>query len=145
APAGTLAGVSAFQIHISDHEITTPGDAPDVLVAMNPAALRSELHQLADGGTLVVNGDAFNERNLNKAGYQADPLRDGSLQRHTVFEVPMTSLTKEAVAHLGVKPRDAERSKNFFALGLLSWMYTRPEKPTLDWIEERFRHDATVV
>src|SRR5699024_4589303 len=121
------------------------GAAPDVVGAVERAAVRSELRRLAAGGAPVVHGDAVHERNLNKAGYQADPLRDGSLQRHTVFEVPMTSLTKEAVAHLGVKPRDAERSKNFFALGLLSWMYTRPEKPTLDWIEERFRHDATVV
>ena len=138
APAGTLAGVSAFQVHISDHEITTPGDAPNVLVAMNPAALRSELHRLVDGGTLLVNTDAFDERNLTKAGYTANPLTDGSLDHVTVYEVPMTTLTKDAVAALGVKPRDAERSKNFFALGLISWMYTRPEAPTLAWIDEKF-------
>ncbi|MCU1355334.1 MAG: 2-oxoacid:acceptor oxidoreductase, alpha subunit [Acidimicrobiales bacterium] len=138
APAGTLAGVSAFQVHISDHDITTPGDAPNVLVAMNPAALRSELHHLADGGTVIVNTDAFEERNLTKAGYRSDPLADGSLDRYTVYEVPMTTLTKDAVASLGVKPRDAERSKNFFALGLISWMYTRPSEPTLTWIEEKF-------
>jgi 2-oxoglutarate ferredoxin oxidoreductase subunit alpha len=138
APAGTLAGVSAFQVHISDHEITTPGDAPNVLVAMNPAALRSELHRLVDGGTLLVNTDAFDERNLAKAGYAANPLTDGSLDHVTVYEVPMTTLTKDAVAALGVKPRDAERSKNFFALGLISWMYTRPEAPTLTWIDEKF-------
>jgi 2-oxoglutarate ferredoxin oxidoreductase subunit alpha len=138
APAGTLAGVSAFQVHISDHEITTPGDAPNVLVAMNPAALRSELHRLVDGGTVIVNTDAFEERNLTKAGYRSDPLADGSLDRYKVYEVPMTTLTKDAVAELGVKPRDAERSKNFFALGLISWMYTRPEGPTLSWIDEKF-------
>ncbi len=138
APAGTLAGVSAFQVHISDHEITTPGDAPNVLVAMNPAALRSELHHLADGGTVIVNTDAFDERNLTKAGYRTDPLADGSLERFKVYEVPMTSLTKDAVAPLGVKPRDAERSKNFFALGLISWMYTRPSEPTLEWIDAKF-------
>ena len=126
APAGTLAGVSAFQVHISDHEITTPGDAPNVLVAMNPAALRNELPRLEPGGTLIVNTDTFDERNLTKAGYDADPLADGSLEGYTVYEVPMTSLTNEAVEPLGVKPRDAERSKNFFALGLVSWMYTRP-------------------
>jgi 2-oxoglutarate ferredoxin oxidoreductase subunit alpha len=130
--------VSAFQVHISDHEITTPGDAPNVLVAMNPAALRSELHRLVDGGTLIVNTDAFDERNLTKAGYTANPLTDGSLDHVTVYEVPMTTLTKDAVAALGVKPRDAERSKNFFALGLISWMYTRPEEPTLAWIDEKF-------
>ncbi len=138
APAGTLAGVSAFQVHISDHEITTPGDAPNVLVAMNPAALRSELNRLAEGGTLLINTDAFDDRNLTKAGYRVSPLTDGSLDRYTVYEVPMTKLTKDAVAPLGVKPRDAERSKNFFALGLVSWMYTRPSEPTLTWIAEKF-------
>jgi 2-oxoglutarate ferredoxin oxidoreductase subunit alpha len=138
APAGTLAGVSAFQVHISDHEITTPGDAPNVLVAMNPAALRNELPRLEAGGTVIVNVDAFEERNLTKAGYAADPLTDGSLDAFTVFEVPMTSLTQGAVEPLGVKPRDAERSKNFFALGLVSWMYTRPVEETVTWIEQRF-------
>ncbi|MGQ0432184.1 MAG: 2-oxoacid:acceptor oxidoreductase subunit alpha [Microthrixaceae bacterium] len=138
APAGTLAGVSAFQVHISDHEITTPGDAPNVLVAMNPAALRNELERLEPGGTLIVNEDAFDERNLTKAGYTVSPLSDGSLDGYTVFEVPMTSLTLGAVEPLGVKPRDAERSKNFFALGLVSWMYTRPVADTITWIEQRF-------
>jgi 2-oxoglutarate/2-oxoacid ferredoxin oxidoreductase subunit alpha len=138
APAGTLAGVSAFQIHISDHEITTPGDAPNVLVAMNPAALQSELHTLEEGGTLIVNVDAFEERNLTKAGYAENPLNNGSLEGYTVYEVPMTSLTKGACAPLGIKPRDADRSKNFFALGLVSWMYTRPVEPTLQWIAKRF-------
>ena len=138
APAGTLAGVSAFQVHISDHEITTPGDAPNVLVAMNPAALRNELPRLESGGTIIVNVDAFEDRNLAKAGYAANPLEDASLSGYTVFEVPMTSLTQRAVEPLGVKPRDAERSKNFFALGLVSWMYTRPVADTLLWIEQRF-------
>jgi 2-oxoglutarate ferredoxin oxidoreductase subunit alpha len=145
APAGTLAGVSAFQVHISDHEITTPGDAPNVLVAMNPAALRAELPDLAEGGTVLVNEDAFEERNLTKAGYRTNPLTDGSLERYTVYEVPMTTLTKDAVAPLGVKPRDAERSKNFFALGLISWMYTRPSEPTLAWIEEKFAKTPLVA
>src|SRR5438045_6739126 len=138
APAGTLAGVSAFQIHISDHEITTPGDAPNVLVAMNPAALKSELHLLEPGGTIIANSDTFDERNLAKAGYKENPLADGSLAGYTLYEVPMTSLTKEAAAPLGVKPRDADRSKNFFALGLVSWTYTPPVAPTLHWITERF-------
>jgi 2-oxoglutarate ferredoxin oxidoreductase subunit alpha len=138
APAGTLAGVSAFQIHISDHDITTPGDAPQVLVAMNPAALRAELPRLESGGALIVNTDPFEERNLAKAGYQDNPLTDGSLEGYRVFEIPMTQLTKDAVAPLGVKPRDAERSKNFFALGLVSWMYTRPVEPTVTWIEAKF-------
>jgi 2-oxoglutarate ferredoxin oxidoreductase subunit alpha len=138
APAGTLAGVSAFQVHISDHEITTPGDAPNVLVAMNPAALHSDLHLLEPGGTVIINVDAFDERNLAKAGYTDSPLEDDTLKGYTSYEVPMTSLTKEAVADLGVKPRDAERSKNFFALGLVSWMYTRPTEPTISWIEAKF-------
>src|SRR5262245_63889266 len=138
APAGTVFGVSAFQVHISDHDITTPGDAPNVLVAMNPAALMSELDKLEPGGTLIVNDDTFDERSLKKAGYEDNPLTDGSLKGYTVYEVPMTSLTKQACEPLGVKPRDAERSKNFFALGLISWMYTRPEQSTLDWINDKF-------
>ena len=141
APAGTIAGVSAFQVHISDHDITTPGDAPNVLVAMNPAALKSQLGSLDRGGTLIVNTDTFDDRNLAKAGYDENPLSDGSLGGYTVYEVPMTHLTKDAVAPLGVKPRDAERSKNFFALGLVSWMYTRPEAPTLDWIHSQVRQE----
>ena len=138
APAGTLAGVSAFQVHISDHDITTPGDAPNVLVAMNPAALHSQLDRVAPGATIILNEDAFDERHLTKAGYAVDPRRDGTLDAYSVYEVPMTSLTKGAVTPLGVKPRDAERSKNFFALGLISWMYTRPVEPTLEWIQRRF-------
>ena len=145
APAGSLAGVSAFQIHISDHEITTPGDAPSVLVAMNPAALQSQLPRLEPGGTLIVNVDSFEERQLGKAGYSDNPLTDGSLKGYTVYEVPMTSLTKGAVTPLGVKPRDAERSKNFFALGLVSWMYTRPVNPILDWIRVRYEGKPQIM
>jgi 2-oxoglutarate ferredoxin oxidoreductase subunit alpha len=138
APAGTLNGVSAFQVHISDHDILTPGDAPNVLVAMNPAALKANLELMAKGTILLVNSDAFEERNLTKAGYAENPLSDGSLGAYTVYEVPMTSITQEVCMEAGVKPRDAERSKNFFALGLVSWLYTRPIDPTLEWITERF-------
>src|SRR4051794_24197186 len=138
APAGTLAGVSAFQIHISDHDILTPGDSPNVLVAMNPAALRASLADMVAGSTLIVNADAFVDRNLAKAGYDTNPLTDGSLASFTVFEVPMTSLTIEAAKPSGAKSRDAERAKNFFALGLVSWMYSRPSQLTLDWIAARF-------
>jgi len=138
APAGTMAGVSAFQVHISDHDILTPGDAPNVLVAMNPAALRANLSIMPKGAILLVNVDAFDERSLVKAGYEANPLTDGSLGAYTVYEVPMTSITQEACKEAGVKPRDAERSKNFFALGLVSWLYTRPTEPTLEWIAKRF-------
>jgi 2-oxoglutarate ferredoxin oxidoreductase subunit alpha len=147
APAGTLAGVSAFQVQISDHDITTPGDAPSVLVAMNPAALASELHRLLPGGTIIANEDTFDERNLAKAGYanSENPLEDGSLDGYTLIKVPMTSLTKEACAELGVKPRDADRSKNFFALGLVSWMYSRPMETTTDWIKAKFAKNELVV
>jgi 2-oxoglutarate ferredoxin oxidoreductase subunit alpha len=145
APAGTLAGVSAFQVHISDHDILTPGDHPSVLVAMNPAALKANLSDVSGAGTLIVNSDAFDERALTKAGYGSNPLTDGSLNAYTVYEVPMTSLTLEAVKPSGTKPRDAERSKNFFALGLISWLYTRPTEPTLQWIQQRFAKTPMVV
>jgi 2-oxoglutarate ferredoxin oxidoreductase subunit alpha len=144
APAGTVHGVSSFQVHISDHDITTPGDAPNVLVAMNPAALRADLGRLEPGGTLIVNADTFEPRNLEKAGYRTNPLVDDSLAGYTVIEVPMTSLTKDATIPLGVKPRDAERSKNFFALGLICWLYSRPIDPTLEWIEKRFASNDLV-
>lgn len=145
APAGTLAGVSAFQVQISSQEISTPGDEPTVLVAMNPAALKSDLSRLAPGGTLIVNEDAFEERNLEKAGYVDNPLEDGSLDGYGLITVPMTKLTREVCAELGVKPRDAERSKNFFALGLVSWMYTRPLEPTLEWIDSKFKGRDMVI
>jgi 2-oxoglutarate ferredoxin oxidoreductase subunit alpha len=145
APAGTLAGVSAFQVHISDHDIFTPGDAPHVLVAMNPAALKAELGTLIDGGTVIVNTDTFVERNLVKAGYEHDPLEGDDLAAYRVIRVPMTSLTKEACKDLGVKTRDAERSKNFFALGLLSWMYSRPVEPTLEWIDAKFKGRDLII
>jgi 2-oxoglutarate ferredoxin oxidoreductase subunit alpha len=145
APTGTVYGVSAFQVQIADHDITNPGDAPSVLVAMNPAALMSELHRLERGGTVIVNVDEFEERNLTKAGYEVNPLEDDTLAGYTVIRVPMTSLTKEAVKESGVKPRDAERSKNFFALGLISWMYTRPVQPTIDWMKARFGKNEMVL
>jgi 2-oxoglutarate/2-oxoacid ferredoxin oxidoreductase subunit alpha len=145
APAGTVNGVSSFQVHISDHDITTPGDEPNVLVAMNPAALKADLARLEQGGTLIVNEDAFDERNLEKAEYTSNPLEDGTVSGYRVIKVPMTSLTKEACEPIGVKPRDAERSKNFFALGLVTFMYTRPVQPTLDWIAERFASNEMVM
>ena len=145
APAGTLAGVSAFQIHVSDHDVMTPGDAPNVLVAMNPAALSAHLHDLLPGGTIILNSDAFDDRALAKANLVADPRSDGTLNGYTVYEVPMTSLTLEACKPTGAKPRDAERSKNFFALGLVSWMYTRPTEDTLAWITKRFGKNPQVA
>ncbi len=145
APQGTLAGVSAFQVRISDFDITTPGDAPTVLVAMNPAALKAQLSNLLQGGALMVNTDAFTERNLEKAGYESNPLEDGTLDDYRAYKVPMSQLTRDAVAVHGVKPRDAERSKNFFALGLLSWMYTRPVEPTMEFINTKFKGREQVI
>jgi 2-oxoglutarate ferredoxin oxidoreductase subunit alpha len=138
APAGTLGGVSAFQVHISDHDISTHGDSPNVLVAMNPAGLRANVDALERGTTIIVNIDAFDERSFAKAGYDENPLSDGSLSDFLVYEVPMTTITKEVCKDAGVKPRDAERSKNFFALGLVSWLFTRPIDSTLQWIGTRF-------
>ncbi len=144
APAGTVAGVSAFQIHISDHDIFTPGDHPNVLVAMNPAALKAHLPDLEAGAAILLNSDAFDDRALQKAGYASDPRADDSLKPFKVYEVPMTSLTMEAVKPSGTKARDAERSKNFFALGLVSWMYSRPVEPTLEWVAKRFAGNEMV-
>ncbi len=151
APAGTVNGVSSFQVNIADHDITTPGDDPNVLVAMNPAALMADLHRLEPGGTLIVNEDAFEDRNLEKAGYldaagqPINPLDDDTLTGYRVLRVPMSSLTKKVCEPLGVKPRDAERSKNFFALGLVSWMYTRPIEPTEAWIDDKFAKNEQVA
>ncbi len=145
APQGTVAGVSAFQVHIANFDIHTPGDEPDVLVAMNPAALLSQLDRLRLGGTLILNTDSFDEKNLTKAGYSADPREDGSLDGYIVHEVPMTKLTVGAMDGIDVKKRDAERSKNFFALGIISWMYSRPTEPTLDWIDQKFGKNPAVV
>ncbi|HEY7207984.1 MAG TPA: 2-oxoacid:acceptor oxidoreductase subunit alpha [Gaiellaceae bacterium] len=139
APAGSLPGVSGFQLHFADHDILTPGDAPNVLVAMNPAALKTNLKDLPKGGTLIVNTDAFNERNLQKAGYETNPLEDGSLDEFQLHEVPLTSLTVGALKDVeGVTSREAERSKNMFALGLMSWLYHRPVEHTIAFLESKF-------
>jgi 2-oxoglutarate/2-oxoacid ferredoxin oxidoreductase subunit alpha len=145
APAGSLPGVSGFQVHFADHDILTPGDAPDVLVAMNPAALKTNLKDLPRGGTLIVNSDAFSERNLQKAGYTASPLEDGSLADYNLVTVPLTSMTVESVKGVAVTPREAERSKNFFALGLMSWLYGRPTETTLGFIERKFAKRPEIV
>jgi len=139
APAGSLPGVSGFQLHFADHDILTPGDAPNVLVAMNPAALKTNIGDLPRGGTLIVDADAFTERNLQKAGYAQSPLEDGSLDEYQVHAVPLTSLTVGALKEIeGVTPREAERSKNMFSLGLMSWLYGRSIKPSIDFLEEKF-------
>src|SRR5437667_1984440 len=145
APAGSLPGVSGFQIHFSDHDILTPGDAPNVLVAMNPAALRTNLKDLPRGGTLIVDTDAFTERNLKKAGYSTNPLEDGTLDAYRVHEVPLTSLTLEELKEVEVTKREAERSKNMFALGLMSWLYTAPTEGTLTFIDKKFAKRPEIV
>ena len=138
APAGSLAGVSSFQISFSKHQIFTPGDEPDTLVAMNPAALQSHLSALTKGGLLVVNEDAFTSGNLKKANYPTNPLSDGSLDGYRIIKAPITTAAVAAVDDLGLSNQNAERTKNFFALGLVYWLYDRDLQPTLDWIEERF-------
>ncbi|MCY4619140.1 MAG: 2-oxoacid:acceptor oxidoreductase subunit alpha [Chloroflexi bacterium] len=138
APAGSLAGVSSFQISFSKHQIFTPGDEPDTLVAMNPAALKSHLSALTKGGLLVVNEDAFTAGNLKKANYPSNPLADGSLEGYRIIKAPITTAAVSAADDLGLSNQNAERTKNFFALGLVYWLYDRDLQPTLDWIEDRF-------
>jgi 2-oxoglutarate ferredoxin oxidoreductase subunit alpha len=138
APAGSLPGVSGFQIHFADHDILTPGDRPNVLVAMNPAALKTNLKDLPKGGTLIVNSDSFTEKNLDKAGYASNPLEDGSLADYHLHAIPLTTMTLEAVKDSGVTSREAERAKNMFALGLMSWLYTRPTDTTVTEIRSKF-------
>src|SRR6266567_8741470 len=146
APAGTLAGVSAFQIHFASTDIVTPGDAPNVLVAMNPAALKANIADLEKGGVIIANEDAFVDRNLEKAGYHgSNPLTDGSLDAYQVFRVPMTSMTLRAADGIDVTKKDAERAKNMFALGLISWMYGRPTDVTLRWIEGKFKKNPPIL
>ena len=146
APAGSLPGVSGFQLHFADHDILTPGDQPDVLVAMNPAALKTNLPDLPKGGVLIADADAFTDRNLKKAGYDASPLRDGSLDAYQVHDVPLTSMTMAALSDLeGVTAREAERSKNMFALGLMSWLYGRPTETTIAFLEAKFAKRPEIV
>jgi 2-oxoglutarate ferredoxin oxidoreductase subunit alpha len=138
APAGTMAGVSAFQVRIADHDIHTPGDQPDVLVAMNPAALKKELPDLKGSGVLVVNVDDFSERNLTKAGYVTNPLEDGSLSGYRVYPVELTTLTRRTLEGTSLDTKSKDRSKNVFALGMVYWMFSRPLGPTVKWLERKF-------
>jgi 2-oxoglutarate ferredoxin oxidoreductase subunit alpha len=139
APAGSLPGVSGFQLHFADHDILTPGDRPDVLVAMNPAALKANLSDLPKGATVIVDTDAFTARNLQKAAYATSPLEDDTLDAYHVHPVPLTSLTVGALAEIdGVTPREAERAKNMFALGLMSWLYGRETQSTIDFLQSKF-------
>ncbi|WP_432929091.1 2-oxoacid:acceptor oxidoreductase subunit alpha [Microbispora sp. CA-135349] len=138
APAGTLPGVSSFQLHFADHDILTPGDAPNVLVAMNPAALKANLGDLPRGADIIANTDEFTKRNLSKVGYDGNPLEDDSLKEWRLHAVPLTSLTVKALEGYDISKKDAERAKNMFALGLLSWLYNRPTEGTIQFLEAKF-------
>ncbi len=145
APAGTLAGVSAFQIHFSSKEIHTPGDYLDVLVAMNPAALKANLKDLKSGGMLIVNTNAFTETNLKKAGYDKNPLESDLNQKYQVFAIEISRLTQLAIEEMKLPGKVVDRSKNLFALGLMYWLYTRPMEPTIEWLKKKFSSDPTIL
>lgn len=145
APAGTMAGVSSFQLAFADHEITTPGDAPNVLVAMNPAALRANIKDLPAGADIIVNTDEFTKRNVERVGYSANPLEDGSLSNYKVHAIPLTSMTVEALTDFDISKKDAERAKNMFALGLLSWLYHRPTEGTRTFLEKKFASKPEIM
>ena len=145
APAGTLAGVSSFQLQFADHDILTPGDAPDVLIAMNPAALKANIKDLPRGGDLIVNTDELTKRNLTKVGYEVSPLEDGSLEQYHVHAVPITSLTVKALESFDITRKDAERAKNMFALGMLSWLYDRPADGTFSFLKAKFASKPEIM
>jgi len=146
APAGSLPGVSGFQLNFSNHDIRTPGDEPNVLVAMNPAALKVNLADLESGGILITNTDAFNENNLKKAGYEQNPLEDGSLSGYRLFKLPITTLNRAALRdEVKLPSKEIDRSKNFWALGLMYWLYDRPLEPTQRWIEAKFTRNPEVA
>jgi 2-oxoglutarate ferredoxin oxidoreductase subunit alpha len=145
APAGTIPGVSAFQLHFADHDITTAGDTPNVLVAMNPAALKANIKDLPRGADIIVNTDEFTSRNLTKVGYAASPLEDGSLESYAVHPIPLTSMTVEALKAFDITKKEAERAKNMFALGLLSWLYHRPTEGTLTFLKQKFAKKPEIL
>jgi 2-oxoglutarate ferredoxin oxidoreductase subunit alpha len=145
APAGTLPGVSSFQLHFADHDIMTPGDAPDVLVAMNPAALKANIADVPRGADIIANTDEFTKRNLSKVGYESNPLEDGSLSAYQVHALPLTSVTVKALEGHEITRKDAERAKNMFALGLLSWLYNRPVEGTMAFLESRFASKPDIM
>lgn len=145
APAGTLYGVSGFQLHFSSDDIHTPGDQPDVLVAMNPAALKKNLSELKKGGMIIVNSDSFDLKNLKLANYDSNPLEDDSLSGYEVFKVPISSLTANALEGTKLSPKEVARCKNFFALGLMYWLYNRPPDTTIAWIQEKFKNKPEYV
>jgi len=145
APAGTLYGVSGFQLHFSSNDIHTPGDVPDVLVAMNPAALKKNIPELKRSGTIIVNTDSFDKKNLKLAGYQINPLEDGSLDGFKVMDIPITTLTFASLEDSNLSSKEKSRCKNFFALGLMYWLYNRPKDQTVDWIEAKFKTKPDII
>ncbi|MFI1356849.1 2-oxoacid:acceptor oxidoreductase subunit alpha [Streptomyces sp. NPDC020898] len=145
APAGTLPGVSSFQLHFADHDILTPGDAPNVLVAMNPAALKANIGDVPRGAEIIVNTDEFTKRAMQKVGYPVSPLEDGSLDGYSLHPVPLTTLTVEALKDFALSRKEAERSKNMFALGLLSWMYHRPTEGTEKFLNTKFARKPEIA
>ncbi len=145
APAGTLPGVSSFQLHFADHDILTPGDAPDVLVAMNPAALKANITDLPRGADIIANTDEFTKRNLAKVGYESNPLEDGSLDSYQLHAIPITSVTVKALEGLDISKKDAERAKNMFSLGLLCWLYNRPAEGTIRFLESKFASKPDIM
>ena len=145
APAGTLPGVSAFQVRIADYDIHTPGDVPDVLVAMNPAALKTNLPDLPANGILILNSNEFSKRNLTKARYEVNPLDDGTLEGYRVFQVELTKLTRTALEDLELTNKNRDRCKNFFALGMVYWMFSRPLENTIDWLHKKFKSKPLIA
>lgn len=145
APAGTIYGVSGFQLHFSSEDIHTPGDQPDVLVAMNPAALKKNLPELKRGGMIIVNSDSFDIKNLHLAHYESNPLEDGSLEGYQVYQVPISTLTANALEGVKLSPKEVSRSKNFFALGLMYWLFNRPLDTTIKWIHEKFANKPEYI
>src|SRR6266702_670339 len=145
APAGTLPGVSSFQLHFADHDILTPGDRPDVLVAMNPAALKANLGDLPKGATIIVDTRDFTDRALARIGWNSNPISEGTLEHYTVHAIDLTQLTLDALSGTSLSRKDAGRSKNMYALGLLSWMYSRPTEGTLEFVKQKFRHRPDVA
>jgi 2-oxoglutarate ferredoxin oxidoreductase subunit alpha len=145
APAGTLPGVSSFQLHFADHDILTPGDAPDVLVAMNPAALKANIEDLPRGADIIANTDEFTKRNLTKVGYQSNPLDDGTLDGYQLHSIPITSVTVKALENFEISKKDAERAKNMFSLGMLCWLYNRPAEGTLRFLKAKFASKPEIM
>lgn len=145
APAGTLPGVSAFQLNFGDHTIMSPGDQAHVLVAMNPAALKANLKELRQGGDLIINTDEFGDRAIAKVGYSSNPLNDGSLDSYNVHPIALTSMTVAALTDFDITKKEAERAKNMFALGMLLWLYSRPIEPTIEFLNSKFAKKPEIL